>query len=119
MATAQLATRIRNSAPVQENYRQMANRHMVLGNELNEMVRQAQAGGHQDSQMVKDGIRGAQLAAASHFAAAKAYDDIANGKVPYAAADKTAQLDQAEALSHVAAMASNNPMGLGSRANGN
>ena len=119
LATAQLATRIRNSAPVQDNYRQMALRHANLGNELNEMVRQAQAGGHQDSQMVKDGIRGAQLAAASHFAAAKAYQDIADGKTPYAAADKTAQLDQAEALSHVAAMASNNPMGLGSRANGN
>ena len=118
LGVAKLATRIRNSAPVQENYRKMADRHMVLGIEMNERVRQAQAGGHQDSQMVKDGIRGAQLAANAHFAAAKAYQDIAYGKTPYAAADKTAQLDQAEALSHVAAMASNNPMGLGERANG-
>jgi len=117
-ALAQRATEVRQGPAIQANYHEMADRHMVLGNELNQMVRQAQAHPHQDSQIVKDDIRGGQLAAQAHFAAAKAYDDIANGKVPYGAGQQEAQRDQAEALSHVAAFCSINPMGLGSGANG-
>ena len=102
-----------------KNHELIGAKHMDLGNELNQMVRTAQADpSSQSSQMVKDGIRGAQLAAQAHFAAAQAHLDIANGKIPYSAAEKQAQLDQAEALSHIAAMASNNPMHLGQRANG-
>jgi len=118
-ALAHRATEVRQGPAVQGNYKEMADRHIALGNEMNEMARQAQAHPHQDSQIVKDAIRGRQLAAQAHFAAAKAYEDIANGKVPYGAGQQEAQRDQAEALSHVAAMASNDSMGLGSRANGN
>lgn len=117
-ALAQRATEVRQGPAIQGNYREMATRHADLGNELNEVVRQAQANGDQDHAMLRDVIRGAQLAANAHFAAARAYDDIADGKTPYSAGDQQAQRDQAEALSHVAAMGSNDLQSLGRRANG-
>ena len=117
-ALARRATEVRQGPVVQANYHEMAIRHANIGNELNQIVRQAKSDPHQDNQFIKNAIRGGQLAANAHFAAAKAYDDIANGKVPYGAGQQEAQRDQAEALSHVAAIASSNPMLLGSQANG-
>jgi hypothetical protein len=121
---AQLATRVRDlerAAGDQSSARDhgaLADRHAELGNEMNSMARQAEANGHTDSQIVKDSIRGARLAADTHFAAAAAHNDISTHRDPYSAGDRAAKLNQAEALSHVAAMASNRAMELGQWANG-
>ena len=119
---AGMASRVREAekegAPQLKGHSDLATAHARLGNQLNSMVRTAQQDPlSQTSQIIKDSIRGAQIAANAHFAAAAAHDAIANGQRPYSFGAKEAQEAQAEALSHVAAMASNNPMGLGSQAN--
>lgn len=121
-ALAGMASRVREAekegASQLKGHSNLATSHAELGNQLNSMVRTAQQDpSSQTSQIVKDSIRGAQIAANAHFAAAAAHDAIANGQRPYSFGAKEAQEAQAEALSHVAAMASNNPMGLGGQAN--
>jgi hypothetical protein len=124
MALAHDATEVRNrekeNGVTSRAHLALAVRHIDLGNELNEAVRQgkeeAMNNGTTDNPIVRSALRGAELAAQAHFAAAKAHDGIANGKIPYSYGAKVAQLNEAEALSHVAAMASNNTMQLGERA---
>jgi len=126
MALAHDATEVHNRekrngiTSEQKAHDALALRHLTLGNELNEAVRHqrqaANLAGNGNNPIVRSALRGAELAAQAHFAAAKAHNDIANGKFSYAYGEKVAQLDQAEALSHVAAMASNNTMQLGERA---
>jgi len=108
----------RENGTLPQSHEGAAQVHTEIGNRLMQAVRDAKADPQAEtSQMVKDGIRGAELAANAHFAAAQAHMDIANGRVPYAAGDKQAQLDQAEALSHAAAALTDNPMQAGTRAN--
>ena len=96
----------------------IANQHIDTGNRLNEMVRQGKADPATMHDNVKDMLRGAELAANAHFAAARAHDAIAFDKqVPYAQGDAAAQLDEAEALSHAAASMTDNWQRAGRLAN--
>jgi hypothetical protein len=97
----------------------IANTHTAIGKELLKAAEDAKADpASATSKMVKDSIRGAELAAQAHFAAATAHSQAA-GHSGYERSDgwEKAKLDQAEAASHAAAALTDDVITTGERAN--
>jgi len=100
------------------SHNSLAIRHADIGNSLNHAYHMTfQHPNIENSKDLQDQARGLYLAAQSHFAASKAHSDIASGVTDYSHGESEGRRDQAEALSHAAAMATSDPQTLGRRAN--
>jgi len=96
----------------------LAMRHADVGNSLNHAYHMTfQHPDIENNKDLQDLARGLHLAAQAHFAASKAHSDIASGNYDYSHGQGEARRDEAEALSHAAAMATSDPQTLGRRAN--
>lgn len=109
----------RAGVPQTSMHQNLAEGHTAIGKELMKAAEDAKADpASATSKMVKDSIRGAELAAQAHFVAAKAHMDAMpfSGTVHPGDWEKS-RLDHAEAASHAAAALTDDTMTAGQRAN--
>jgi hypothetical protein len=110
----------REGTPSADAHLGMAQEHIAIGNNLLKNVEGAKADPEYPKmhQLVKDKFRGLELAAQAHFAAAKAHTDAMPFSGHEAGGDwEKSSLDHAEALSHAAAVMTEEAATVGQRAN--
>ena len=118
-AASDIRANERAGVPQTSIHQSILDRHIAIGKELLKAAEDAKADpASATSQMVKDGIRGAELAAQAHFAAAQAHIDAAPfSNTVHPGAWEKSRLDHAEAASHAAAALTEDTMKAGQRAN--